>query len=89
MEFLDPSKKRSRSIRLTIGHMLMAAVVVIGTYILVSQAYGFDVNTKTGQVFQNGLVYIDSAPDGAKILINKKTRQITALPCLPASIVWR
>lgn len=65
--------------------MLMAAVVVIGTYILVSQAYGFDVNTKTGQVFQNGLVYIDSAPDGAKILINgveqkNKTNHRLALP---------
>lgn len=70
MDFLDPKKKRTRSIRLTIGNSLMGILVVIGTYILVSQAYGFDVDTKTGVVIQNGLVFVDSAPDGAKIFMN-------------------
>lgn len=70
MDFLDPKKKRARSVRLAIGHSLMGILVVIGTYILVSQAYGFDVDTKTGAVIQNGLAFIDSAPDGAKIFMN-------------------
>lgn len=72
MDFLDPKKKRINSIKLTLGHIFMALIVVIGTYILVSQAYGFDVDKKTGEVYQNGLIYLDSAPDKAKITINGK-----------------
>lgn len=70
MDFLDPKKKKMRNIRLTIGHALTGIVVIIATYILVFQAYGYEVDTKTGEIIQNGLVYIDSAPDGAKIKIN-------------------
>ena len=70
MDFLDPKKKRNRKIRLSIGHTLTGVLVFIATYILVFQAYGYEVDTKTGEVIQNGLVYIDSAPDGAKIKIN-------------------
>lgn len=70
MDFLDPKKKRSQSIKLAVGHMLMLAIVVIGTFILVLQTYGFDVNRKTGEVIQNGLVFMDSAPDGAELKLN-------------------
>ncbi len=70
MDFLDPRKKRSRNIRLTIGHSLMVVLVLIATYILVFRAYGYDYDPKTGQVVQDGLVYIDSAPDGAAIKLN-------------------
>lgn len=72
MDFLDPAKKKSDKIKLAVGHVLMVVLVLIGTYILVYQAYGFDINRKTGEVFQNGLVFIDSAPDGAEIKINGK-----------------
>ena len=70
MDFLDPKKKRGTAIRLAIGHLLMALLVIFGTYILIYQAYGFGVDTKTGQVVQNGLVFFDTAPDGAKIILN-------------------
>lgn len=70
MDFLDPAKKKLNKIKLAVGHVLMGVLVLIGTYILVYQAYGFDVDRKTGEVFQNGLVFIDSAPDGAEIKIN-------------------
>lgn len=70
MDFLDPKKKRNRKIRLAIGHALTAVVVIIATYILVFQAYGYKVDPKTGEIIQNGLVYVDSAPDGAKIRVN-------------------
>ncbi len=85
MDFLDPRKKRINSIKLMIGHTLMGLVVVIGTYLLVFQAYGFDVDKKTGEVYQNGLVFLDSAPDGANITINGslqngKTNRRIALP---------
>lgn len=70
MDFLDPRKKRATAVKLSIGHFLMALIVVFGTYILVYQAYGFGVDRKTGQVVQNGLVFFDSAPDKATILLN-------------------
>lgn len=75
MDFLDPKKKRSRQIRLAIGHALMVLLVFIATYILVFRAYGYDYDAKTGQVVQDGLVYIDSAPDGATITINGKAQK--------------
>ncbi len=85
MDFLDPRKKRAHSIRLAIGHTLMGLIVVIGTYILVSQAYGFDVDKRTGNVIRNGLVFVDSAPDKANVYVNgvqqrNKTNTRLALP---------
>lgn len=85
MDFLDPAKKRAHKIQLFIGHTLMGVLVLIGTYILVYQAYGFDVDRDTGEVFQNGLVFIDSAPDGAEIKLNgdvhkNQTNNRLALP---------
>lgn len=77
MDFLDPKKKRSRSIRLTIGHALMVVLVFTATYILVFRAYGYDFNTKTGEVIQEGLVYIASAPNGATVKINGQTKPST------------
>ncbi|MBW3568661.1 PEGA domain-containing protein [Candidatus Parcubacteria bacterium] len=73
MDFLDPKKKRNRKVRLMIGHALMVILVAFGSFILVLQAYGFDYNRKTGEVIQNGLLYLDSAPDGATIKLNGLT----------------
>jgi hypothetical protein len=70
MDFLDPKKKKSRQIRLAIGHSLMVLLVFAATYILVFRAYGYNFDTKTGEVVQDGLVYIDSIPRGATITIN-------------------
>ncbi len=70
MDFLDPKAKRHHKIRLFIGYGLMAAVILTTSAILVFSAYGFDVDRKTGEVIQNGLVFIDSAPDGATVRFN-------------------
>ena len=75
MDFLDPRKKNRQSIQLAIGHTLMALLVIVGTYILVSQAYGFDVDRSSGSVIRNGLVFIDSAPDKAKIYLNESIQR--------------
>lgn len=77
MDFLDPKKMRSRQTRLIIGHSLMVLLVVVATYLLVYRAYGFGVDTQTGQVTQNSLVYIDSAPNGSEIRINGEYRNNT------------
>jgi hypothetical protein len=72
MDFLDPKAKRNHLIRLIIGYGLMAILIGIATSILVLQAYGFDIDRKSGEVIQNGLVYVDSAPDGATVKFNEK-----------------
>lgn len=85
MDFLDPKKKQQQKIKLAIGHLLMVILVCFGTFILVLLSYGFDLNRKSGEIIQNGLVYIDSAPDNATIKINgvehgSKTNTRLSLP---------
>lgn len=70
MDFLDPKARRNRSIRLLIGYALMAVLIFTASLILVYRTYGFDVDRKTGEVIQYGLVYTDSAPDKATIYVN-------------------
>lgn len=70
MDFLDPRKKRTHRIRLMIGYALMAAVIGLGTIVLGFAADGFGINTKTGEIVQNGLLFVDSEPGGAKIYLN-------------------
>ncbi|HSX53037.1 MAG TPA: PEGA domain-containing protein [Patescibacteria group bacterium] len=70
MDFLDPSKKRARSIRLFVGYILVAIAVAAASLILLLQAYGYDVNRQTGQVIQNGLVFVSAHPAGANVSLN-------------------
>src|SRR5689334_19275883 len=85
MDFLDPKARRRHTIRLYIGYGLMATLILIASAILVFQAYGFDLDRKTGEVIQNGLVFVDSAPDKANVFFNDelqkaKTNNRFALP---------
>jgi len=70
MDFLDPRKKRKHKIRLMVGYFLMSIVIGLATVILVYGAYGYGINTKTGQIIQNGLLFVDSKPGGANIYLN-------------------
>jgi hypothetical protein len=70
MDFLDPRKKRTHRIRLLIGYGLMTMVIGFSTYLLTQAADGFGINTKTGEIVQNGLLFVDSKPGGAKIYLN-------------------
>lgn len=72
MDFLDPKAKKRHKIRLFIGYALMGTVILTTSAILVFSAYGFDVDRKTGEVIQNGMVFVDSAPDGAEVVFNDK-----------------
>lgn len=85
MEFLDPKAKKRHRIQLIIGYTLMGTLISIITMILVFNAYGFDVNRKTGEVIQNGLIYVDSSPDEANVAFNgvdqkSKTNNRYSLP---------
>ncbi len=70
MDFLDPKKKRAHRTRLFIGYGLMAVALGIATTILLFEAYGFDLDRKTGTVIQNGLLFIDAHPEAASITLN-------------------
>ena len=70
MDFLDPRKKRSHRVRLMIGYALMTIAISLGTIILVYGAYGYSINTKTGSIVQNGLLFLDSKPGAANIYLN-------------------
>lgn len=76
MEFLNPKKQRSHTIRLLVGYVLIGLALVLATVILIYQANGFGI--KNGQVIQNGLVFISSTPGSADVYINgQKTKQQT------------
>jgi hypothetical protein len=72
MDYLDPRKRRAYNLRLVIGYILLAIVIGLGTIIIVYGANGYGINTKTGQIIQNALLFIDSNPGGAKIYLNDK-----------------
>ncbi len=79
MDYLDPKKKQAHKTRLLIGYGLFAVAIAIATLVLVYMANGYYVDRNTGQVIQNGLVYVDSRPGGADIYLNgQKQRGSTA-----------
>ncbi len=79
MDFLDPKKKRAHKIRLFIGYALMAIALIIGSTILFFEAKGFDISRKTGEVIQNGLVFVDAHPEQAEVFVNGKLEGKTDL----------
>lgn len=72
MEFLEPSEKKARTIRLFIGYALLAVVVGLTTTILVFQAQGFGYDRDKG-VTRNGLLFIDAKPASAAITLDGTT----------------
>jgi len=86
MDFLDPRHRRAYNIRLIIGYVLIAIVIGLATVIIVYSANGYGINTKTGQIVQNGLVFTDSNPGGAEIFLNGGDRnaKTSARLILPA-----
>lgn len=74
MDFLDPKKRRNQTIQLFIGYFLSAIALGFGTIIMTFAVYGFGRNPSTGQIIQNGLVFIDSSPISADIFLNGQAR---------------
>lgn len=69
MDFLNPKKRRANKIRLYVGYVFMAILLMLGTTVLLYQAYGYDLG-QGGQVYQNGLLYLSSTPSSAQIYLN-------------------
>lgn len=72
MDFLDPAKKRSHNRRLVIGYILVGVSILLTSIILIFLTNGYDVDRKTGEVIQNGLIFADTAPESATIYLNGK-----------------
>lgn len=68
MDFLDPKKRKAHIRRLYIGYVLVGIAIGLGALILLFASYGYWVDRK-GNVFQNGLVFLSSTPDGAQVKI--------------------
>lgn len=70
MDYLDPQKKQRKRIQIMIGYVFLGIAIAMATVILVYITSGYDVDRNTGEVIQNGLVYVDSKPESAKIFVN-------------------
>jgi len=77
MEFLDPKKRKTHRQKLFLGYGLIAVALAMMTIIVVFAAYGYDVDRKTGQVIQNGMIILNSAPESSRIHINGKDEGTT------------
>ena len=88
MDYLDPRKKQAHKRRLLVGYFLIAIAIGISTLLVVYLANGYYVNRDTGQVIQNGLVYVDAEPGGAEIYINgeKQRGSTDARLVIPAGL---
>jgi hypothetical protein len=70
MDFLDPKKRRSRNIRLLVGYCLVAIALLLASTLLLFAASGYGINRSTGEVTQNGLVFVDAHPEQATMFLN-------------------
>lgn len=77
MDFLDPKKRKQNQIRLFIGYGLMAVLIGIVSILLLLQAYGYTYNFRTGDISQNGLLFVDAHPVQATLTLNGDVKGLT------------
>lgn len=70
MDYLDPKKKKAKKIRLMVMYALLGIAISIATVVFVFMANGYYIDRETGDVIQNGLIYVDSKPESATIHLN-------------------
>lgn len=85
MDFLDPKRKKAHHRRVLIGYLLMAVALAMATWLLLNSSFGYWVDPKTGDVVQNGTVFVDSEPGGSTVELDgvvqgNKTATRLALP---------
>ncbi len=76
MDFLDPAKKRAHHVRLFIGYILIGIAVATGSLVLALATYGYGIDRQTGNVIQNGLVFIAAHPVSADIYLNGNPQHV-------------
>jgi hypothetical protein len=70
MDYLDPKKKQAHKQRLLIGYALTGVLIAMLTILFLFVANGYFIDRNTGQIIQNGLVFIDARPAPARITLN-------------------
>ena len=70
MDYLDPNKKRAKRRQLLIMYILLGIAIGIATLVVVYNVNGYSIDRKTGEVVQNGLLYIDTKPESAEVTLN-------------------
>lgn len=87
MDYLDPKKRFRHHAMLYVGYVLIGIAIVIGTVVLLYQAYGFGLG-KNGTVIQNGLFFFSSQPHPANIYVDgtRKSVKTNTRLSLPAGI---
>lgn len=87
MDYLDPRKQFQHKLILLVGYVFVTIAIVGGSLVLLYQSYGFGLG-KNGKVIQNGLVFISSQPNPAKIYFNGvlNNNSTNARLVLPAGI---
>lgn len=73
MDFLDPKKRKAHTRRLYIGYVLVAIAIGLGAIVLLFASFGYGVD-RSGEVFQNGLVFLSSTPDSAQVKITNQNQ---------------
>lgn len=72
MDFLDPAKKKAHARRLYIGYVLLGVIIMAVTLIIGFTSFGYDLDRKSGEFIQNGLVFLSARPGNADVYINGK-----------------
>lgn len=70
MDFLDPNKKRAHAIRLYIGYVLITIALLLASTLLLLAAFGYSLKGTSGEIIQNGLVFVDAHPQQAEMYLN-------------------
>lgn len=70
MDFLDPKKRKQHRLKLFIGYGLMGLTIAMATILLLYQSFGYHRDPKTGEIVQNGFVYVDAQPVSAEVLLD-------------------
>lgn len=76
MDFLDPKKRKAHIRRLYLGYVLVAVAIGLGAVVLLFASFGYGVD-RSGNVFQNGLVFLASTPDAAQVKITNQDKSFS------------
>lgn len=67
---IDFDDSRVKATLRTLQYSVLTILVILGTIILVLAGQGYDLDPGTGQVIRNGLILVNSTPEGAQVTIN-------------------
>lgn len=70
MDYLDPTKKKRKKNQLLIMYALLGIAIGIATLVIVYNVNGYSIDRETGEVVQNGLLYLDARPGSAEVYLN-------------------